>query len=96
MEIDDRHHIVEKSKDASNRASVAARDVDEKHQLTSKTKVPVVNAMANAKDVNEKHQVAEKTKTAAKLTIKQVALGVKSISKAMGGNKKDFGSCNIL
>ncbi len=52
--------------------------------------------MAKAKDINEKHQVAKKTKTTAKLTMKQVALGVKSISKAMGGNKKDFGSCNIL
>ena len=92
-EIDEKHRVVKKSKDAINRASVVARDIDEKHQLTSKTKVAAVNAMAKAKDVNEKHQVAEKTMTVAKLTMKQVALGVGSISKAIVSDKKDVGAC---
>jgi hypothetical protein len=66
------------------------RNLDEKHQVTSITKVAASNALAKAKDVNEKHQVTEKTKTAAKLTIKKATLGIKFISKAVGGEKKEF------
>jgi hypothetical protein len=86
-EIDERHHVAEKSRDAVNRAAAAARDVEERHRVSSRAKNAAVNAMAKAKDVNEKHQVTEKTKTAAKLTMKQVARGVQSISKNMGGEK---------
>jgi hypothetical protein len=85
-EIDEKHHVVEKSKDAVNKAAATARDVEEKHHISSKAKHAAVNAMAKAKDVNDKHQVTEKTKTAAKLTMKQVARGVRSISKNMGGD----------
>ena len=89
-EIDEKHHVVEKSKDVAYKAAVAARSLDEKHQVTSMTKVAASNAIAKAKDVNEKHQVTEKTKTVAKLTMKKVTLGVKFISKAVGGDKNDF------
>ena len=89
-QIDEKHHVVEKSKDAAYKVAVAARNLDEKHQLTSMTKVAANNAIAKAKDVNEKHHVTEKTKTVAKLTMKKVTLGVKFVSKAVGGEKKEF------
>ncbi len=71
-----------------------ARNIDEKHKLTSKMNFEAVNVIAGAKDVNKK-QVTKKTKTVAKLTTKQVALDVKSISKAIGSDKKDVGTCNM-
>jgi hypothetical protein len=94
-EIDEKHRVVEKSKDAAHKAAVTARNVDEKHQVISKSKVAASNVIAKAKDANEKHHVTEKTKTVAKFTMKQMALGVKSMSKAMGGDKKDDGMSNV-
>ncbi|KAL3768626.1 hypothetical protein ACHAW5_004321 [Stephanodiscus triporus] len=94
-EVDEKHRVVEKSKEAAHKVAVTARNVDEKHQVISKSKVAASNVIAKAKDVNEKHHVTEKTKTVAKLTMKQMALGVKSISKAMGGDKKDDGMSNV-
>jgi hypothetical protein len=90
-----KHYVIEKSKDVAYKAAVAMRNLDEKHQVTSMMKVAASNAIAKAKDVNEKHQVTKNIKTVAKLTMKKVTLGVKFISKAVGGEKKDFFTENM-
>ena len=92
-EIVEKHHVVEKSKDAVNRASVVARDVNEKHQLNSKTKSRQSMPWPRPRMLTRSIKSPKKTKTAAKLTMKHVALGVESISKAMGSDKKDVGAC---
>jgi hypothetical protein len=82
-DIDEKHHVVDKSKSVVNSVASSARSVDEKHQVTAKTKKVANEALAKARDVNEKHHVSEKTMNAASHSVKQLALGAKFISKSI-------------
>ncbi len=93
-EIDEKHHVVDKSKGVVDKVAASARSVDEKHHISTKTKQVANNALATAKDVNEKHHVTEKTMHAASHTAKQLALGAKFISRSIksSSGKKDADS----
>lgn len=93
-DIDEKHHVVDKSKGAVEKVAASARSVDEKHQVTAKTKKVANEALAKAKDVNEKHHVTEKTMNAASHTAKQLALGAKFVAKSIksSGSRKDADS----
>ncbi|KAL3770032.1 hypothetical protein ACHAWU_005859 [Discostella pseudostelligera] len=82
-DIDEKHHVVDKSKSVVNSMASSARSVDEKHQVSAKTKKVANEALAKARDVNEKHHVTEKTMNAASHSVKQLALGAKFISKSI-------------
>ena len=91
-EMNDKHHVVDRSKQTATKIANSAKEVNKKHHVTSKTKIAASTVMSKAKDVEEKHHVTEKTKRAASLTAKQVACGVKFISKSINGSgKKDAG-----
>uniref|UniRef100_A0A7S2MG39 Uncharacterized protein n=1 Tax=Helicotheca tamesis TaxID=374047 RepID=A0A7S2MG39_9STRA len=60
-QIDQEHHIVEKSKKVGNSVAVKAREVDEEYQVVDKTRNAAVGAWGGLRDFNEKHQVLQKT-----------------------------------
>jgi hypothetical protein len=93
-DIDEKHHVVDKSKGVVDKVAASARSVDEKHHISTKTKQVANDALAKAKDVNEKHHVTEKTMNAASHTAKQLALGAKFISRSIksSSGKKDADS----
>ena len=88
--IDEKHHVVDKSKLAAKMAIEKAKDVNEKHNVVDKTKLAAKMTMEKAKDVNEKHHVTQKTAKAASLTSKKMLAGAKFVSSRVLSKEKNY------
>jgi hypothetical protein len=59
-EIDEKHHIVDKTKTAAQGVCQKGKEIDEKHHIVDKTKTAAGNLVKGAKEFEEKHKLGEK------------------------------------
>merc|ERR1739844_593901 len=59
-QIDEKHHVVEKTKKGMAGLLQKGKELDEKHQIKEKTKNAASGLMKNAKEFEEKHHLGEK------------------------------------
>ena len=60
-DLDERHHIVEKTKWGVGSLFGRAKEIDENHKVVEKTKTGFGNAVNKAKEVDENHGISERT-----------------------------------
>ena len=61
VELDKKHHIVDKTKAATSGLVAKAKDIDKKHGVVDKTKAGAIKAASAASDFNKKHDITGKT-----------------------------------
>lgn len=76
VDLDKKHHIVDKTKKAGSSAYSSAKQFDEKHNVSGKTKAAASTAAKRASEFNAKHNVTGKTANALKS-------GMDSLSKRL-------------
>lgn len=86
--FDERHKVVQGSKNLASSAVQKTKELDENYHIREKTKMAAANVTKSAKEVNEKHHVTEKTKKVAGVAAKNVVSGVKFISKSVQQKKE--------
>ena len=86
--FDERHKVVQGTKNLASSAVQKTKELNDKHHITDKTKMAAANVTKSAKEVNEKHHVTEKTKKVAGVAAKNVVSGVKFISKSVQQKKE--------
>jgi hypothetical protein len=58
--LDEKHHIVDKTKQSTQDLVQKGKELDEKHHITDKTKKAAGGLVKNAKQFEEKHHIGEK------------------------------------
>jgi len=71
-EIDDKHHVVDTTKETAAKAWIKAQEMDQQHHILDKTKQAGITALQKTRDFEKKHNILEKvantiTKGAAKV-----------------------------
>ena len=59
-ELDEKHHVVEKTKQGMSGFFQKGKEIDEKHHITEKTKVAAGGLMQKTKEFEEKHGFGKK------------------------------------
>lgn len=71
-ELNEKHHLVDKTKEAADSAWRNLQEINEKHHVTEKSKVAAASVWENLKEFERQHNVASKLKEVALLCFQQI------------------------
>ena len=73
-ELNEKHNLVDRSKDAADAAWRKVKEVNQEHSVADRSKVAATSAWENLKEFDRKHNVASKLKEIAVLCFQQILI----------------------
>jgi hypothetical protein len=82
-ELNEKHHLLEKSKQAADEAWVKVKDFEVEHNLAEKGKIAAKEAWENAKKLNREHKIMDKLAAFALLCLEQIIKIVERVARKL-------------
>ncbi|CAB9527013.1 expressed unknown protein [Seminavis robusta] len=71
-ELNEKHHLLDKSKEAAGDAWVAVKNLNDEHNITERSQAAAKKAWRNAKEFDQKHRVVDKIAAFSILCFKRI------------------------